>query len=117
MFYFDVCPVKHRGWEFGYLTEKFQRGYTTLRGQGVLAGSIPFAVAGIGVAALAPTAWRRAGLAIAGFWWLVLSEAITGKALLFGSPDGTLPRAPLAIQLFNWSDSETWLPSVRRLPP
>ena len=35
----------------------------------------------------------HAGLAIAGFWWLALGEAITGKALLFGSPDGTLPRA------------------------
>jgi eukaryotic-like serine/threonine-protein kinase len=47
----------------------------------------------VGIAALAPTGWRRAGLAIAGFWWLALGEAITGKALLFGSPDGTLPRA------------------------
>ena len=36
---------------------------------------------------------RRAGLAAAGFWWLVLGEALTGRALLFGSPDGTLPRA------------------------
>ena len=45
-----------------------------------------------GVAALAPTASRRAGLAAAGFLWLVLAEVLTGRALLFGSPDGTLPR-------------------------
>ena len=33
---------------------------------------------------------RRAGLAAAGLWWLVLGEALTGRALLFGSPDGTM---------------------------
>jgi eukaryotic-like serine/threonine-protein kinase len=58
-----------------------------------LLGTVALGPAFIGIAALAPTAWRRAGLAIAGFWWLALGEAITGKALLFGSPDGTLPRA------------------------
>jgi len=58
-----------------------------------LLGTVALGPAFIGIAALAPTAWRRAGLAIAGFWWLVIGEAITGKALLFGSPDGTLPRA------------------------
>ena len=58
-----------------------------------LLGTVALGPAFIGVAALAPTPWRRAGLAIAGFWWLVLGEAITGKALLFGSPDGTLPRS------------------------
>ncbi len=58
-----------------------------------LLGTVALGPAFIGIAALAPTAWRRAGLAIAGFWWLGLGEAITGKALLFGSPDGTLPRA------------------------
>jgi eukaryotic-like serine/threonine-protein kinase len=58
-----------------------------------LLGTIALAPAFIGVAALAPTPWRRAGLAAAGVWWLVLGEALTGKALLFGSPDGTLPRA------------------------
>jgi eukaryotic-like serine/threonine-protein kinase len=58
-----------------------------------LLGTVALAPAFVGLAALAPTAWRRAGLAIAGFWWLALGEAITGKALLFGSPDGTLPRA------------------------
>jgi hypothetical protein len=57
-----------------------------------LLGTVALGPAFVGIAALAPTAWRRAGLAVAGFWWLVLGEAITGKALLFGSPDGTLPR-------------------------
>jgi eukaryotic-like serine/threonine-protein kinase len=58
-----------------------------------LLGTVALGPAFIGIAALAPTAWRRAGLAIAGLWWLVLGEAITGKILLFGSPDGTHPRS------------------------
>jgi eukaryotic-like serine/threonine-protein kinase len=58
-----------------------------------LLGTVALGPAFIGIAGLAPTPWRRAGLAIAGFWWLALGEAITGEALLFGSPDGTLPRA------------------------
>jgi eukaryotic-like serine/threonine-protein kinase len=58
-----------------------------------LLGTVALAPAFVGLAALAPTAWRRAGLAIGGFWWLALGEAVTGKALLFGSPDGTLARA------------------------
>ena len=57
-----------------------------------LLGAIALGPAFVGVAALASTPARRAGLAAAGFWWLVLGEALTGKALLFGSPDGTLPR-------------------------
>ena len=57
-----------------------------------LLGTIALAPAFVGIAALAPSPARRAGLAAAGFWWLVLGEALTGKALLFGSPDGTLPR-------------------------
>jgi eukaryotic-like serine/threonine-protein kinase len=57
-----------------------------------LLGTVALGPAFIGIAALAPTAWRRAGLAIAGFWWLALGEAISGDALLFGSPDGTLAR-------------------------
>ncbi|HYH59186.1 MAG TPA: serine/threonine-protein kinase [Thermoleophilaceae bacterium] len=65
--------------------------------------SAPAAAPILGVIALAPlfvalaglcsTAWRRAGLAVAGFGWLVLAEIITGDALLFGPVDGTLPRA------------------------
>ena len=39
------------------------------------------------MAALAPTAWRRAGLAAAGALWLLAAEALTGEALLFGTPD------------------------------
>jgi hypothetical protein len=57
-----------------------------------LLGAIALAPAFVGVAALASTPARRAGLAAAGLWWLVLGEALTGKALLFGSPAGTLPR-------------------------
>ena len=57
-----------------------------------LLGTIALAPAFVGVAALAPTPARRTGLAAAGLWWLVLAEALTGRALLFGSPDGTLPR-------------------------
>ena len=63
-----------------------------------LLGTIALAPAFVGIAALAPTAARRAGLAAAGLWWLVLGEAVTGRALLFGSPDGTLPRE-------NWDGS------------
>ena len=57
-----------------------------------LLGTIALAPAFVGIAALAPTPARRAGLAAAGLWWLLLGEALTGRALLFGSPDGTLPR-------------------------
>jgi len=57
-----------------------------------LLGTIALAPAFVGVAALAPTPARRAGLAAAGFWWLVLGEALSGRALLFGAPDGTLAR-------------------------
>jgi hypothetical protein len=57
-----------------------------------LLGTIALGPAFVGVAALARTPARRAGLAAAGLWWLVLAEALTGRALLFGSPGGTLPR-------------------------
>jgi hypothetical protein len=57
-----------------------------------LLGAIALAPAFVGIAALVRTPARRAGLAAAGLWWLVLAEALTGKALLFGSPDGTLSR-------------------------
>ena len=57
-----------------------------------LLGTIALAPAFVGIAALAPTPARRAGLAAAGLWWLLLAEALTGKALLFGSPDGTVIR-------------------------
>jgi hypothetical protein len=57
-----------------------------------LLGTIALAPAFVGVAALASTPARRAGLAAAGLWWLLLVEALTGEPLLFGSPDGTLAR-------------------------
>jgi hypothetical protein len=58
-----------------------------------LLGTIALGPAFVGVAALAQTSWRRAGLAAAGFLWLAAAEALSGEALLMGSPDGTLPRA------------------------
>ena len=58
-----------------------------------LLGTIALAPAFIGIAALASTATRRVGLAVAGLWWLVLGEALTGNVLLFGSPDGTMARS------------------------
>nr|MBA3261019.1 hypothetical protein [Thermoleophilaceae bacterium] len=57
-----------------------------------LLGTVALAPAFLGLAALAPTPWRRAGLGAAGFLWLALGELITGKELLFGVPDGALPR-------------------------
>jgi eukaryotic-like serine/threonine-protein kinase len=57
-----------------------------------LLGTVALAPVFVGVAALAPTAWRRAGLAAAGFLWLAVGEALTGETLLFGVPDGVLPR-------------------------
>jgi eukaryotic-like serine/threonine-protein kinase len=58
-----------------------------------LLGTIALAPAFIGIAALASTTTRRVGLAAAGLWWLVLGEALTGKELLFGAPDGTMARS------------------------
>jgi hypothetical protein len=40
-------------------------------------------------AGFATTAWRRAGLAAAGFLWLALAEIASGRTLLFGRPPGT----------------------------
>ena len=57
-----------------------------------LLGTIALAPAFIGVAALASTGARRAGLAAAGLWWVLIGEVVTGKVLLFGAPDGVLPR-------------------------
>jgi hypothetical protein len=57
-----------------------------------LLGTVALAPAFVGIAALAPTPRRRAGLGAAGFLWLALGELITGQNLLFGVPDGALPR-------------------------
>jgi hypothetical protein len=58
-----------------------------------LLGTVALAPVFVGVAALAPTPWRRAGVAAAGFLWLAIGELLTGRDLLFGVPDGALPRA------------------------
>jgi hypothetical protein len=47
----------------------------------------------VGIAALAPTAWRRAGLAASGFVWLAATEVLSGRELLFGAAQDTLVRA------------------------
>ncbi len=58
-----------------------------------LLGTIGLGPAFVGLAALAPTPWRRAGLAAAGGAWLMAAEALTGDAYLFGTPDGVPGRA------------------------
>ena len=58
-----------------------------------LLGTVALGPVFVGIAALAPTPWRRAGLGAAGFLWLAIGELITGRDLLFGVPDGALPRA------------------------
>ena len=57
-----------------------------------LLGAVAIGPVFVGIAALAPTPWRRAGLGAAGFLWLALGEVLTGKDLLFGIPDGAHPR-------------------------
>jgi eukaryotic-like serine/threonine-protein kinase len=61
-----------------------------------LLGTIGLAPMFVGIAALAPTPWRRAGLGAAGFIWLAFAEVATGRNLLFGIPSGALPRAEWA---------------------
>jgi eukaryotic-like serine/threonine-protein kinase len=58
-----------------------------------LLGAIGLAPVYIALAALAPTVWRRAGLAVAGLLWLVGAEVISGSSLLYGPADGTRPRS------------------------
>jgi eukaryotic-like serine/threonine-protein kinase len=58
-----------------------------------LLGVIGLAPVFVAVAGLASTPWRRAGLAAAGFGWLALTEVVTGRGLLFGTPDGTGTRS------------------------
>ena len=60
-----------------------------------LLGTIALAPVFVGVAALAPTPGAAPALAAAGFLWLALGELLTGRSLLFGVPDGALPRARL----------------------
>jgi hypothetical protein len=56
-----------------------------------LLGVIGLAPAYVALCGLATTVWRRAALGAAGLVWLVAAEAITGKMLLFGPPDGAKP--------------------------
>ena len=63
-----------------------------------LLGVVALAPLFVAIAGLCSTAWRRAGLAAAGFWWLLIAEVISGDALLFGLADGTAPRS-------EWEDS------------
>ncbi|HEV3379104.1 MAG TPA: serine/threonine-protein kinase [Thermoleophilaceae bacterium] len=57
-----------------------------------LLGTVALGPVFVGVAALAPTVLRRAGLAAAGFLWLAIGELLAGESLLFGVPDGALSR-------------------------
>jgi eukaryotic-like serine/threonine-protein kinase len=58
-----------------------------------LLGTIALAPAFVALAALSTSAWRRAGLAAAGFLWLALAELLFSESLLFGVPDGALERS------------------------
>jgi hypothetical protein len=61
-----------------------------------LLGVIGIAPAFVGAAALASTAWRRAGLAAAGFAWLAAAELLSGEELLFGMPQDAESRGQWA---------------------
>jgi eukaryotic-like serine/threonine-protein kinase len=63
-----------------------------------LLGAIAIAPAFVGIAGLASTAWRRAGLAAAGCLWLAVAELLFSDALLFGPPTDAAPRS-------EWADS------------
>jgi hypothetical protein len=63
-----------------------------------LLGVVGIAPAFAGVAALPSTAWRRAGLATAGFLWLSAAELLSSERLLYGPPAEAKARA-------DWSDS------------
>jgi hypothetical protein len=61
-----------------------------------LLGAIALAPAFPGLAGLASTAWRRAGLAAAGFLWLGVAELLTSDSLLYGPPVDAEPRSEWA---------------------
>jgi eukaryotic-like serine/threonine-protein kinase len=73
-----------------------------------LLGTVALAPAFVALAALCSSAWRRAGLAAAGFLWLVLAELLSGDNLLFGVPDGTLPRASWEGSLTDAASDALW---------
>jgi hypothetical protein len=57
-----------------------------------LLGTIAIAPAFVGVAGLASTAWRRAGLGVAGFLWLAAAELLSSDELLLGPPQDAASR-------------------------
>ena len=61
-----------------------------------LLGVIGIAPAFVGAAGLAATAWRRAGLAAAGFVWLAATELLAGEELLLGVPGDAESRSQWA---------------------
>ncbi len=62
----------------------------------------------VALAGLCATAWRRAGLATAGFLWLVCGEALSGDDLLFGRPDGTAPRGEWEGSVLDAASDALW---------
>jgi eukaryotic-like serine/threonine-protein kinase len=56
-----------------------------------LLGTIGLAPLFVAAAGVTSTAWRRAGLAIAGFGWLIAAEIVSGERLLFGLPGDVEP--------------------------
>jgi hypothetical protein len=63
-----------------------------------LLGLLGLAPAFPAIAGLAPTAWRRAGLAAAGLFWLATAEVLGAGRLLHGAPAATDP-------LVTWEES------------
>jgi hypothetical protein len=57
---------------------------------------VALAPAFVALAGLASTAWRRAGLAAAGFLWLACAELLTSDTLLYGPPVDAAARASWA---------------------
>jgi eukaryotic-like serine/threonine-protein kinase len=56
-----------------------------------LLGAIALAPLFVAVAGIASTAWRRLGLAVTGFAWLLAAEILSGRKLMFGLPDDVEP--------------------------
>ena len=56
-----------------------------------LLGAVALAPLFVAVAGITSTVWRRAGLAIAGFGWLLAAEIVSERTLLFGAPRDVEP--------------------------
>jgi hypothetical protein len=74
-----LAPRAERGWSLPALAP--------------LLGAIAVAPLYAAVTGLASSAWRRAGLAAAGFAWLAIAEVVTSDRLLIGPPDEATARA------------------------